>query len=182
VAAITQNVRSERKTAKGAETEFEAIFTEHYGRVYGLLFRLVGDQAEAEDLALETFWRFWEQPPTKHANVVGWLCRVALNLGYNALRSAKRRTQYETEAGRDALEQTHQPDPAIEAERNADRHRTRAVLRRMTAREAQLLILRHSGFAYREIADIIGVAPGSIGTLLARAEEEFERLYHETSH
>jgi RNA polymerase sigma-70 factor (ECF subfamily) len=49
----------------------------------------------------------------------------------------------------------------------------------MRPREAQLLILRHSGLAYKEIAAALGVAPGSIGTLLARAEKEFERLYSE---
>jgi RNA polymerase sigma-70 factor (ECF subfamily) len=50
-------------------------------------------------------------------------------------------------------------------------------LRQMPPREAQLLILRHAGLAYKEIADTLGLAPGSVGTLLARAEKEFERLY-----
>ncbi len=34
-------------------TDFEAIFLEHWPRVYGVLLRIVGDHAEAEDLALE---------------------------------------------------------------------------------------------------------------------------------
>jgi RNA polymerase sigma-70 factor (ECF subfamily) len=53
------------------------------------------------------------------------------------------------------------------------------VLRELPARDAQLLILRHSGFAYKEIAAALGVAPGSIGTLLARAEAAFERQWRD---
>jgi len=104
---------------------------------------------------------------------------VAANLGYNALRAAKRRIKYEEEAGRDALEINALPDPAYEAEQRAERRRVRDTLKRMNARDAQLLILRHSGFAYKEIASALNVSPNSIGTLLVRAEAEFERLFQE---
>jgi RNA polymerase sigma-70 factor (ECF subfamily) len=44
-------------------------------------------------------------------------------------------------------------------------------------RDAQLLLLRSSGLAYRELAETVGVNPNSVGTLLARAEAEFERHF-----
>ena len=49
----------------------------------------------------------------------------------------------------------------------------------MPVRQAQLLILRHSGLSYQEIAETLNVAPTSVGTLLVRAEKEFIRLYEE---
>ena len=181
MALASDTVSTSNAQARAAEADFESVFLQNYSRVYGVLYRLVGDRAEAEDLTLETFWKFWERPPAHRDNVIGWLCRVAINLGYNALRAAKRRAQYEAEAGREAFDINLLPDPAYEAERNADRARARSVLQRMNARDAQLLLLRHSGFAYKEIAAALGVSPNSVGTLLARAEEEFERLCHETS-
>lgn len=181
MALATENVNRPNAEAQPAEAQFETVFLQNYTRVYGVLFRLVGDRAEAEDLALETFWKFWERPPTRHDNVIGWLYRVATNLGYNALRAAKRRIKYEESAGREAIDLSRLPDPAHEAERNAERRQARQVLQQMNPRDMQLLILRHSGFAYKEIAQVIGVAPTSVGTLLARAEEEFERLYAHTS-
>jgi DNA-directed RNA polymerase specialized sigma24 family protein len=39
--------------------------------------------------------------------------------------------------------------------------------------------LRHQGFTYAEVAESIGVSPGSVGTILARAEAEFRRRYLE---
>jgi len=56
------------------------------------------------------------------------------------------------------------------------------VLSNMSERDTQLLILRHSGMAYKEIAAALKVAPTSVGTLLTRAEAEFERLYLEGGH
>ncbi len=160
-----------------ADASFETAFREHYPRVYGVLFRLVGDRAEAEDLALETFWKLWERPPARAESLGGWLYRVAVRLGYNALRAAQRRRRYEENAGQEVLMFNAPVDPAQTAERRARRARVRAALSQMPPREAQLLILRHSGLAYKELAEALGVAPGSVGTLLARAEKEFERLY-----
>jgi DNA-directed RNA polymerase specialized sigma24 family protein len=47
----------------------------------------------------------------------------------------------------------------------------------MAPRQAQLLVLRHTGLAYKDIAAALGVSTNSIGALLARAEREFERRY-----
>jgi RNA polymerase sigma-70 factor (ECF subfamily) len=47
----------------------------------------------------------------------------------------------------------------------------------MNERQSQLLILRYSGFSYKEIASALNLAPASIGPLLVRAEREFEKQY-----
>lgn len=169
------------------QAAFEAAFLEHWPRVYGVLIRLVGDRAEAEDLALEAFWRLHERnlaggSQDGHAlNLGGWLYRVATNLGLNAIRAWKRREHYELEAGRwtEADNSSAGPEEAlIEAEA---RRRVRRVLAEMNPRRSQLLALRYSGLAYWEIAAVVGVSPASVGTLLARAEEEFERRYREAT-
>jgi RNA polymerase sigma-70 factor (ECF subfamily) len=159
--------------------DFEAIFLEHWPHVYGVLLRLVGDHAEAEDLALETFWRLYDRPPGAQAqlNLGGWLYRVATNLGLNAIRSWKRREGYEIEAGRGEAEENSKGDPEAAAAQAEDRRRARLVLRDMDQRQAQLLILRHSGLAYKDLATALGLSVNSIGTLLLRAEREFEKRY-----
>lgn len=154
---------------------FEALFHRHWNGVYGVLYRLLGDAAEAEDLALETFWRYWERPPARSDNVAGWLYRVATNLGYNALRAAGRRSGYEARAGLSDVAVSVPADPAGAAERVEARTRVRAVLRELPPRDARLLLLRHAGLSYQEIATAIEVAPGSVGTLLARAERAFKQ-------
>lgn len=178
----TPKTRAALSASPRDETAFEAVFLEHYPRVFGVLFRLVGNRAEAEDLTLETFWKLWRDPPAQQTSGVGgWLYRVAMRLGYNALRAARRRAQYEKQAGREALALTPPPDPAREFEIEQERAQVRALLQHLPERDAQLLILRHSGLSYKDIAAALNVAPTSIGTLLARAEAEFERRWRITT-
>jgi RNA polymerase sigma-70 factor (ECF subfamily) len=158
------------------------VFLEQYPRVYQVLVRLVGDSAEAEDLALETFWRLHQSPPdSKRAhNLGGWLYRVATNLGLNALRARKRRARYELEAGQDIYAPRTRDDPENAYAFEEKRAQVRQVLALMDERQAQLLLMRHSGMAYDELAAALGVSPNSIGTLLVRAEREFERRWRES--
>lgn len=144
-----------------------------------MIYRLVGDPAEAEDLALETFWRLYRRSPSPDEGIQlgGWLYRVATNLGYNALRSRKRRQRYEEQAGSLDVQVSDPPDPASQVELAQERQQVRFVLAQMKPRAAKLLVLRYSGLSYADIAAALGLAPGSVGTLLARAEEEFERRY-----
>ena len=81
--------------AKSHEENFEVIFLENYERIYGVLYRLTGQKAEAEDLTMEAFSRLWRRTPKDSDRLKGWLYRVAVRLGYNSLRATKRRTFYE---------------------------------------------------------------------------------------
>jgi RNA polymerase sigma-70 factor (ECF subfamily) len=143
--------------------------------VYGITYRLVGDPDEAQDLALEAFWRLHQEGEV--SNLEGWLYRVVTNLGLNALRARQRRQQYEAQAGHSALEKDPVPNPAAEYERQQEREQVRVVLSQIKPRSARLLVLRHSGLSYAEIAAALDLAPGSVGTLLARAEKEFAERY-----
>lgn len=158
---------------------FEALFLEHWAHVYRLLCRLVGDPAEAEDLALETFVRLYQRDPTQQRefNPGGWLHRVATNLGLHSIRSWKRRERYEMTAGKYALEESSEDRPAEILAEEEERRLVRLVLAQMNEPQSELLVMRYSGFSYKEIASALKLAPASIGPLLLRAEREFEKGY-----
>jgi RNA polymerase sigma factor (sigma-70 family) len=158
-------------------SEFEALFLEHWARVYRLLCRLVGDPSEAEDLALETFLRLYRHHPQQEDgfNLGGWLHRVATNLGLHSIRSWKRREHYEMTAGKYALNED--PPAEVLAQQEEEHRLVRLALAQMNERQSQLLILRYSGLGYKEIARELNLAPTSIGPLLVRAEREFEKQY-----
>jgi len=170
---------AERSQDKSRSFEFERLFLEHWSSVYHVLHRLVGDPAEAEDLALEAFLRLYRQTEkqTDSINAGGWLYRVATRLGLHSIRSRKRREHYELTAGRYALEEVEQSSPAEILAQEEERQQVRLVLSRMTEKQSQILILRHSGLSYKEIAEVLNLAPASIGPLLVRAEREFEKQY-----
>lgn len=170
---------AETDRAASGSLGFEALFMEHWASVYRVLRRLVGDPAEAEDLALEAFLRLYRHNQKKREvqNAGGWLYQVATRLGLNSIRDWKRREQYELSAGKYALEETAELSPAEILAQAEERQQARLALSRMNERQSQLLILRHSGLSYKEIASALNVAPDSIGSLLIRAEREFEKHY-----
>jgi RNA polymerase sigma factor (sigma-70 family) len=114
-------------------------------------------------------------PPVNHEYHQAWLFHVATRLGYNALRSAKRRSHYEARAG---LYIAGKPsDPSEELERDRERNDVRSALRKMDQRSTAILLLHHSGCSYKEIAAAVNVSSTSVGTLLVRAKKQFARLY-----
>jgi RNA polymerase sigma-70 factor (ECF subfamily) len=157
---------------------FEALFQQHWERLCRVLYSISGDWAEAEDLALETFVQLHRRPPADTERLGGWLYRVATNKALNALRARKRRQRYESQAGDLVFESDAPEDPETMIEQSQERQRVRAALGAIKPRAAQMLLLRHSGMSYAEIAAALDVSPASVGALLARAEVEFERAYH----
>lgn len=170
-----QDTRTDFETA--FEAVFESLFQQNWESLCRILYRLVGDWAEAEDLALEAFVRLYRRPPAQEHNLSGWLYRVATNLGLNALRSRKRRQRYEEQAGERMFTEAQSSSPEAEVESLLERQQVRAALATMKPRLAQVLVLRHAGMSYAEIAAAAGIAHGSVGTLLGRAEVEFEQKY-----
>jgi RNA polymerase sigma-70 factor, ECF subfamily len=175
--AITISGMQPLSEKKAAESTLETTLDVYWERIYRVIFRIVGDQAEAEDLALETFWRLHLEHPHNQENLAGWLYRVATHLSLNVLRSRYRRRFYEQRATDETYFGTSVKDPAQEAERSEERQQVRQVFTQMKARDVQILVLRYSGLSYAEIAAALHIKPGSVGKLLARAEADFERKY-----
>lgn len=176
VTALSDNILLER-AGRGDIASFEALFFRHYDRVYGLLFRLLGNRAEAEDVTQEVFLKLYRRPMAGRLghNVTAWLYRVATNMGYNHIRGRNRRWRRNRALLPDATDDPS--DPAEVAAQQEVRAAVRAALSRLPRRQTQLLILRQMGLSYAELAEICQVAPGSVGTLLARAAEAFRLEY-----
>ena len=51
----------------------------------------------------------------------------------------------------------------------------RAALARVSRKQAVVLVLRHSGLSYAEVAAALGLSPGSVGTTVRRAEPHYGR-------
>jgi RNA polymerase sigma factor (sigma-70 family) len=175
---LTSSEKWHIQIGTGYLQSFELVLQEQWQRIHGVLYRLTGDPTEAEDLTLEAFWRFYQHGNNSpNFNSIGWIYRVAVNLGLNALRARKRRQGYEQEAGWQAAEASTAHDRSIEQDRLQQRRLVRLALARMKKRGSRLLMLRHSGLSYAEIANLLGISANSIGTMLARAEKDFEKHY-----
>ncbi|HKP52693.1 MAG TPA: sigma-70 family RNA polymerase sigma factor [Chloroflexia bacterium] len=163
------------RMSRGEDEAFERLFLRHYAQVYRVLYGLVGEREQAEDLVQDTFLELYRNPPRlkDDATLPAWLCRVGLNRGYNALRGERR--------AREKLIRLPLPqrgeDPYAEAARAEELMTIRKVLAQLPERQVKLLLLRHAGLSYAEVAESIGVSAASVGTLLVRAERVFLTAY-----
>jgi RNA polymerase sigma-70 factor (ECF subfamily) len=164
---------------RGDELAFARLYEQHWEGVTRLLVRLLGDGDWAGDVAQEVFVQLFRKPPAPgDAPLRAWLYRVAVNRGYNALRSDKRRRTREDAVARDPSSPAAGDAGVLEAANRAEeRDVVRRALVRLPARHRECLVLRAEGLSYAELAAALGVAPGSVGTLLARAERAFKDVY-----
>jgi RNA polymerase sigma-70 factor (ECF subfamily) len=154
--------------ARGDRAAARALTDRLVPRVYGFAARMLGDRAEAEDVAQEAMLRLWRQAPAwrpGEAAVATWVYRVAANLCTDRLR--RRRTAPLDEA----------PEPPDEGQAGAlaglieaDRARAlEAALARLPGRQRQAVVLRHlEGLSNPEIAEIMGVGVEAVESLTAR--------------
>ena len=161
-------------------SRFDALFAQFYPELFGLVYRVLGDRMETEDILQESFLKLSDETAL-HARpdteVGAWLRRVGMNLAFNRLRSARRGQARLERVGRLETDESEADGPSRLIVRAEERAAVRRALVAVPDRQRECLLLRYSGYSYSEIAETVGVAIGSVGVLLARGEEAFREHY-----
>lgn len=162
------------------EADFEAIFREHFARMVRVTRRVLHDDAEAEEVCSDTFLKLYKTGPgVLSGGAVGaWLYRVATRASIDSLRRNKHRAvEEELDAETETGIGDERGDPLHRLMRSERIAAVRSALARLKPEKAQLLLLRHGGLSYQEIAAAMEIKAASVGTMLARAEAEFSAHY-----
>jgi len=168
-------------------TRFDLLFARFYPELFGLVYRILGDRMETEDTLQDAFLKLSDEPTLQDQpdeQVGAWLRRVGMHLAFNRLRSAKRATARLERVGRLAHtdQESDSTSPSSVVLRQEERAAVRRALAEVPERQRECLLLRHSGYSYAEIAETVGIAIGSVGVLLARAEHAFRTIYQRQTH
>ncbi|MEP6591483.1 MAG: sigma-70 family RNA polymerase sigma factor [Gemmatimonadota bacterium] len=158
------------------EHEVARCFQRQFPALFRYLDRALGDPELASDIAQESFVRLFERGamPDEPAS---WLITVARNLVRDGARKAGRRLRLLEQAGRDEELGADEAGPAAALEQQEARERVRAALAQLPPRDRDILLLRHSGYSYREISVALELAEASVGTILLRAGVQFRSTY-----
>lgn len=156
------------------------LYNRHRKAVFGYLFRMSGDRAEAEELTQETFYqavlsihRF-----RADASVQTWLLKVARNVFLKRLR--RRGREQPVEDAEVLLEPGGQSlaGPEEQLLRDDDRAAVERVLVALPEAYRTVLVLREmEGLSHREIAQILNKTEATVRVLSHRARERFRALY-----
>ena len=156
------------------DDELERLFRTYHAPLVRYLTRRLGDRDWAEEVAQEVFLRALRQDSLTSER--SWLFAVATNLVRDeARRTARQRAHLRVlaEQERDTVVEM----PPTTAERAHEQALARQALDGLAEKDRLALLMREEGFKYEEIARVIGVAPASVGTLIARALRKFTALY-----
>lgn len=153
---------------------FERLFLQEYPKVVAIAYRVLADRPAAEDVAQEVFLKFHRSLSPDSERASGWLHAAAVHSALNVIRGERRRAHRETAHAREAAQAAiANPEGVVEeAER---RREVRSALARLPERSAAVLLLRHSGLSYAEVASALGMKVGNVGTVLRRAEEALRK-------
>lgn len=165
---------------------FDTLVSLYGARVYGLVYRLLGQRELAEDLTQETFLRVVRTIETyEHdGRFEAWLFRIAANLARDHARKRKRRGSMGSldagdpdEPGMDLPDEQAAPIGAEALIASEQALALQAALDRLPASDREIVMLRHfAEMSFREIADLLKIP---LGTALARAHRALGKLKSE---
>lgn len=147
-------------------TDWSEVYRATYRELVRFLHRKVWDEDRARDLAQEAFARGLDQHP---ANPRAWLFQVASNLARDEARLVIRRKRHLALLQAEADVRAPVPSPAGELEQREAQDQLRRALEQLNPRDREVLLLWDAGLNYTEIAAQAELAPGAVGTTLARA-------------
>ena len=175
-----------RRAQAGDAAAFEHLFQLHSRRVYALCLRMVGNPADAEDLAQEAFLQLFRKIATFRGESAfsTWLHRMTVNVVLMRLRKKSLPT--------DSLEESLEPDsensgpkrdvgaPDLRLSGVVDRVNLERSIEKLPPGYRTVFILHDvQGYEHNEIADIMGCSVGNSKSQLHKARTRLRELLHE---
>jgi RNA polymerase sigma-70 factor (ECF subfamily) len=177
-----------RAAQKGDENAFEALLTRYELTVYRIVYAILGNGTDAEDVTQEIFIKLWRTLPRYHygASFSTYLTRIAHNAAYDYLRANRRRAQtdplYHTGAdGEQEVLPLPDPDPQSDPMTWYLSREAAAQLRdaidRLPPDMREILVLRlYCSYSYEQIATLLSLSEGTVKSRLHRAKKILQKL------
>jgi len=172
--SIEHRVRDEdwaaliREAARGDQSALATLYDRTNRLIFGLILRIVGDRATAEEVLLDVYTQVWRQASlydTKRGAPLAWLMTIARSRAIDRVRSGKTEQQ-----GKESLETVGEvASMSISPEDSAavsERQRlVRSALGSLSAEQRQVIELAYySGLSHSEIALRLGQPLGTVKT------------------
>lgn len=159
------------RARSGDRRALDALLRNHQPRIHALCRRITGNEADALDATQEAMLAVVRGLPRfdGRSRFTTWVHRVATNACLDELRRRRRRPHLGVEEDSGSVDRPdHHSRPV--ADRVADRLLVDQVLPTLPEHFGEILVLREvAQLEYAEIAEVLGVACGTVRSRLARA-------------
>ena len=161
-----------QRAQEGDPAAIREIYRTYAPRVYAIVKRLAADDGLAEDWAQEAWVRIFRALGSFRgdARSTTWLHRIAVNSALHGRRWRERRVQHE-------VPMPEQVPARASSEQTLLRLRLEKALARLPERMRQVLVLHDvEGYTHEDIADFLGVTPGTSKSQLFKARARMREL------
>ncbi len=180
--AVAEARRSSAVSATDSPKWFSELVRDHLRRVFALLYRMVGNHADAQDLAQEVFLKAFQR---RHQlrdpdRALPWLLRIASNtaIDFQRGRTAERRTEPWGEGVEPA---SLTPSPEQQLVWKQREQRLHEALRVLSPKERAAIVLRDlEGLSGAEVASALGCSQITVRTHIASARIKLRRVLEKT--
>jgi RNA polymerase sigma-70 factor (ECF subfamily) len=171
-----------RRAQSYDEDAVRALYETYHQKIYNYAFLQLGDVQTAEDLASDVMLKMIESIQSYKFRGLpfgAWVFRIARNRLIDLHRRRKRRGEVDlSETLVSGL-----ASPQVLAERALERGQLQVALRRLTAEQRQVIVLKFiQGFDNRSTGRIMGRSEGAIKSLQHRALAALRRIVHPEDH
>jgi RNA polymerase sigma-70 factor (ECF subfamily) len=166
----------------GDAAALRSIVEQYQERIFALIYGIVRDRHEVEDVAQEVFLKVFRRINAfdGRSRFYTWLYRVAANAAKDHVKKRSRRPAMALDE--DAGIPSMLRGPAENAERAELRRTVRAAIGSLQARYREDLTLRElEGLSYNEIAAILRVSMGTVESRLHRARARLKQVLKDRS-
>lgn len=186
-APLEQDAELMLRVRDGDTTCFGVLLERHRGPVVHFLYRMVQNQAIAEELGQEVFLRVYRSRATYEATAkfTTWLFRITTHLALNWLRDQKNQRRQESldeEMLDGAPRQVADENPTVEQAMlwQGKLGEVRQAIEELPAKQrAAVLMHKYEEMDYGQIASVLGCSESAVKSLLFRAYESLRaRLAH----
>lgn len=160
------------RAREGDRRAFDRLVRAHFGGVYGVLHRMIGNHEDAEDLAQEAFVRAWGAVARLHVDAPfrPWITRIAVRLAIDHFRSRGRGAAVvQLEAIEDVPGRQGAQPPAKLSAREFETLVSRAVDHLPPKLRAVLVLRVLEGRPYDEVATALDLRPNTVRSLVVKA-------------
>ncbi|MGQ0434307.1 MAG: RNA polymerase sigma factor, partial [Microthrixaceae bacterium] len=161
---------------RGDRPAFAELLRRHDDRMRGLAFRLLADRHAMDDALQEAYLKAYRGLDRFRpgGDFGAWLYRVTYNACVDELRTRKRSPVTRSEPVDEAS-----PQPGPERVVSAAETVRSALADLPTAQRVTVVLVDGEGLDHREVAKILGVAPGTVASRLHRARAALRRVLGE---
>jgi len=181
-----KSVNSEliKKAIEGDESAYKNLLENYRGAIYNLLYKMVRNKEETEDLVQEAFMKAFKALPSFNEEYAfsTWLYKIAVNNCIDHMRKKKLQTysinkpvqSKDGELDREFPDTSMSPDKSILSEERASIIET--AIDELPENYKTAIILRHSEEkSYEEISKILNIPLGTVKARIFRAREMLKK-------